>query len=625
MKNKKLVIFVLLFIVMSLSFLNAQDETVDHFTSIRSLPVYAPAYSSAHRYFSFAEVDNGYLSLIVSENHYLTDYLLYSRNAYWYSNPSGNPGYYSNANQFYNEITYQDDIHKMFGIVSVDLGSGKLNPILVRDNQTQIHQNTGTISGIAYSNPNMAGSYITKGRFDNSDDKEDVGITVGNKICIFKNNYNGSLDANDLLSSYYVNLHKYQIVQIDDQIDLFKDLFEPNPNKDDIIGFNGTNIYIYLNNNNNSVVTTPQVINTEMNIQDFDVTDFNNDGRNDLVVVGATSVKVYLNNWGTISSTPSYTRATTNGTYLVKAKDINMDGVSDIVELESSGIGYVFINSNYGLNFSLQQTIPIHFAMTGSIDQMDLVDIYNKGGLALVYSGSYGNMYNLPNQHGIYIADAITQDKNPTPPHIFQHFVQTGFYWRPQIKINDRHDRDIAQYQIWKKGVGENYFTYFATISSAQKYWTDMSEYIVWTEGDDGDPTVNCSYYVQCVDQTQNASLPSNSIGYHVQGPTPLPPPQDNSLHSPEINTMPKDYNICNFPNPFNPVTKILYSLPKDGFVKIAIYDILGREIVKVTNEFKKKGNYIYDFNASKYSSGIYFYTFEVNGYRVTKSMLLVK
>ncbi len=196
--------------------------------------------------------------------------------------------------------------------------------------------------------------------------------------------------------------------------------------------------------------------------------------------------------------------------------------------------------------------------------------------------------------------------------------------WRPKIKIKDRKDRDIAQYQIWKKGVGSNDFVNFATINSNQDEWTDMSEYIVWSEGDETPPD-NCFYYVKCIDQTSNASVASNELGYHVQGPTPIPPPEDNPTTSSNINFMPKDYSICNFPNPFNPVTKIMYSLPKDGFVKITIYDILGREIVKVTNEFKKKGNYIYDFNASRYSSGIYFYTFEVNGFRVTKSMLLVK
>jgi photosystem II stability/assembly factor-like uncharacterized protein len=86
-----------------------------------------------------------------------------------------------------------------------------------------------------------------------------------------------------------------------------------------------------------------------------------------------------------------------------------------------------------------------------------------------------------------------------------------------------------------------------------------------------------------------------------------------------------------NFPNPFNPKTVIGYSLLKNGFVKIIVYDILGKELATLVNENKKAGNYETQFSINQFtnngnSSGIYFYTLFVDGNRIdTKKMLLIK
>jgi len=87
-----------------------------------------------------------------------------------------------------------------------------------------------------------------------------------------------------------------------------------------------------------------------------------------------------------------------------------------------------------------------------------------------------------------------------------------------------------------------------------------------------------------------------------------------------------------NYPNPFNPVTNIGYELPNDAFVKIRIFDILGREVTVLVNEFKSAGRYISVFNASNLPSGIYFYKLEAKEqseiyktFNIVKKMLLVK
>ncbi|PJB00437.1 MAG: hypothetical protein CO128_00590, partial [Ignavibacteriales bacterium CG_4_9_14_3_um_filter_30_11] len=61
-----------------------------------------------------------------------------------------------------------------------------------------------------------------------------------------------------------------------------------------------------------------------------------------------------------------------------------------------------------------------------------------------------------------------------------------------------------------------------------------------------------------------------------------------------------------NYPNPFNPSTVIKYQLPEQGFVTLKIYDILGREVKTLVNEFKSKGRYSINFNAGNLASGVY-------------------
>lgn len=86
------------------------------------------------------------------------------------------------------------------------------------------------------------------------------------------------------------------------------------------------------------------------------------------------------------------------------------------------------------------------------------------------------------------------------------------------------------------------------------------------------------------------------------------------------------EYSLSqNYPNPFNPVTKINYNIPKQGLVTLKIYNILGKEVKTLVNEVKSAGNYDVNFEGSEFSSGIYFYRLESNGFSNTKSMMLLK
>ena len=80
-----------------------------------------------------------------------------------------------------------------------------------------------------------------------------------------------------------------------------------------------------------------------------------------------------------------------------------------------------------------------------------------------------------------------------------------------------------------------------------------------------------------------------------------------------------------NFPNPFNPVTSISFSLPRSDFVNIKIYDILGNQVEELTNRFYDLGNHIVSWNGQNFSAGLYFYVLETSNEYISKKMILLK
>ena len=99
--------------------------------------------------------------------------------------------------------------------------------------------------------------------------------------------------------------------------------------------------------------------------------------------------------------------------------------------------------------------------------------------------------------------------------------------------------------------------------------------------------------------------------------------------YSEEVNVdieLPLEYSLeQNYPNPFNPSTMIKYSIPEDGFVKLAIYNMLGEEVAAIVNTTQKAGRYEVNFNASKLSSGVYVYRIEAANFTASKKLMLLK
>ena len=89
---------------------------------------------------------------------------------------------------------------------------------------------------------------------------------------------------------------------------------------------------------------------------------------------------------------------------------------------------------------------------------------------------------------------------------------------------------------------------------------------------------------------------------------------------------IPGRFNLSqNYPNPFNPTTSINFDIPVDSRVTISLFDLSGREVAKLVNDFRTAGYYSVNFNASNLSSGTYFYRIDAGSFTDTKKMLLIK
>ncbi|MFZ1519663.1 MAG: YCF48-related protein [Ignavibacteriaceae bacterium] len=80
-----------------------------------------------------------------------------------------------------------------------------------------------------------------------------------------------------------------------------------------------------------------------------------------------------------------------------------------------------------------------------------------------------------------------------------------------------------------------------------------------------------------------------------------------------------------NYPNPFNPSTKISWQSPVSSWQTLKVYDVLGNEIATLVNEYRDAGNYEINFDASKLSSGVYYYQLRAGDFVETKKMILLR
>jgi len=91
-------------------------------------------------------------------------------------------------------------------------------------------------------------------------------------------------------------------------------------------------------------------------------------------------------------------------------------------------------------------------------------------------------------------------------------------------------------------------------------------------------------------------------------------------------NSLPDGFRLFqNYPNPFNPSTIIRYQLPVNSYLTLKVYDVLGRELITLINQYKSAGIYEFKFNTTSLTSGIYFYSIKAGNFINTKKFVLLK
>lgn len=129
--------------------------------------------------------------------------------------------------------------------------------------------------------------------------------------------------------------------------------------------------------------------------------------------------------------------------------------------------------------------------------------------------------------------------------------------------------------------------------------------------------------------------LPSMKNGYnymylnsnsYIDLPVVLPGASSPFVNVPEETITPFEYSLSqNYPNPFNPVTNIEFSIAKAGKVELKVYDIIGREVQTLVNDYREAGNYKITANFLNISSGVYFYKLISGDFQEVKRMVLIK
>lgn len=79
------------------------------------------------------------------------------------------------------------------------------------------------------------------------------------------------------------------------------------------------------------------------------------------------------------------------------------------------------------------------------------------------------------------------------------------------------------------------------------------------------------------------------------------------------------------YPNPFNPITTINFSLARESHVSLKVYNVTGQNVVALKDEMMPAGRYSVVWNAVNMPTGLYFYALKADGYSETKKMMLVK
>jgi len=265
------------------------------------------------------------------------------------------------------------------------------------------------------------------------------------------------------------------------------------------------------------------------------------------------------------------------------------------------------------------QVVETSPAITGEAINQIITGISYTFGSWSTGSTAYSTTF-YPTNHTTYTANF---NAKPLPPPNVSAGGTVGSY--VQVTWSDHPHTSVTQYQIWRKVKHSQSGTWsgpdlLATVNWGTTSYTDYS-YIV-TSGYTHDLA---SYDVRSYFSVNGTYSDPNWVSVYAQqdiGPRAGGPEREALL---ALKELPQQYALGNYPNPFNPSTTIRFDLPQASFVRLKVFDLLGRVVAVLVEEEKAAGSHSVTFNAPNLPSGVYLYRIEAGSYVVTKKMTLTK
>ncbi|MCX7985287.1 MAG: T9SS type A sorting domain-containing protein, partial [Bacteroidetes bacterium] len=209
-------------------------------------------------------------------------------------------------------------------------------------------------------------------------------------------------------------------------------------------------------------------------------------------------------------------------------------------------------------------------------------------------------------------------DNPPSPPTNIS--ISGSYGSNPTIQWTPPNDPDINHYKIYRKKYNEGSFTLVGLTSGLS-----FTDYYVTVQYDFFEDDI--FYYVKTVDNNGNLSSESDYVNVldiwaslKIEN---VGEKENLSVASEEVNST--ALSISNYPNPFNPVTTISFSIPEESNILIRVYNILGQKLETIFDGKVLPGQYNNIWDGSKYSSGLYIITLQTNEAIKTLKVMLAK
>lgn len=220
-------------------------------------------------------------------------------------------------------------------------------------------------------------------------------------------------------------------------------------------------------------------------------------------------------------------------------------------------------------------------------------------------------------ERGPFVGGYASNGPPAAPQNVQATTVVEGGESYAKVIWNLSPEEDVSSspygtYELWrrKKITTWEEWSYLATRDGNVYSYTDDDIYGA------GSGPYDVEYKLKAIDRTYHVSEFSSTVALDW----------GNSMQKRGVLAGNLEYNLIgNYPNPFNPQTRIRFSIKEVGKVLLTVYDILGTQVAALVDELKPEGTYEVAFDGGTLPSGTYIYRLTSNGFTSVKKMLLTK